>query len=79
MNIVPTIHQNLELTPGRGEVDFRCIARELDDFGYQGEVTLELEYQGGLSLEKIEIEVGIAISWLRKCGWKFPGAVCGTI
>lgn len=38
--------------------------------------TLELEYQGGLSLEKTELEVDIAISWLRECGWEFPGAVC---
>ncbi|MBE9509268.1 MAG: sugar phosphate isomerase/epimerase [Bacteroidetes bacterium] len=71
-------HQNLELTPGRGEVDFRRIARELDDFGYQGEVTLELEYQGGLPLEKIELEVDVAISYLRECGWEFPEAVCRT-
>ena len=42
-NDTADFHQNLELTPGRGEVDFRHIALELDGFGYQGEVTLELE------------------------------------
>ena len=61
-------HQKLELTPGRGEVDFRRITQELDRFGYQGEVTLELEYQEGLPLEKIELEVDIAISYLKECG-----------
>ena len=71
-------HQNLELTPGRGEVDFHCIARELDSFGYDDEVTLELEYRG-LPLENVEPEVDIAISYLRECGWEFPEAVCGTI
>lgn len=69
-------HQDLELTPGKGEVDFRRIAKELDEFGYQGEVTLELEYQGGVALEKIELEVDIAISYLKECGWEFPEAVC---
>lgn len=69
--------QNLELTPGKGEVDFHRIAQELDGFGYEGEVTLELEYQG-LPLEKIEPEVDAAISYLRECGWKFPDAVSGA-
>ena len=63
--------QNLELTPGKGEVDFRGIARELDSFGYNGNVTLELEYQGW-PLEKIEPEVDAAVKYLTDCGWEFP-------
>lgn len=68
--------QNLELTPSKGEVDFSRVVHELDGFGYQGEVTLELEYQG-LPLERIEPEVDTAISYLRECGWEFPEAVSG--
>lgn len=68
-------HQKLELTPGKGEVDFRHIAKELDRFGYDGEVTLELEYQGGWSLESIEAEVDAGIAYLQKCGWELPDTV----
>jgi sugar phosphate isomerase/epimerase len=63
--------QRLELTPGKGAVDFRRVAQELDRFGYDGEVTLELEYQGW-PLEKIEPEVDAAIPYLQECGWEFP-------
>lgn len=69
--------QRLELTPGKGDVDFARIARELDRFKYDGEVTLELEYQGW-PLEKIEPEVDAAIYYLRDCGWEFPEAVGRT-
>ena len=62
--------QRLELTPGKGAVDFARVARELDRFGYDGEVTLELEYQGW-PIEKIEPEVDAAIPYLRDCGWTF--------
>ena len=66
--------QNLELTPGKGEVDFRCLAQELDRFGYHNEVTLELEYQGR-PLQEIEPEVDAAIRHLQQCGWEFPETV----
>jgi sugar phosphate isomerase/epimerase len=66
--------QKLELTPGKGEVDFRRIARALDTFGYHGEVTLELEYQGW-RLEGIDPEVDAGIAYLQECGWELPEGV----
>jgi 2-keto-myo-inositol isomerase len=66
--------QTLELTPGRGEVDFVKFGRELDRFGYRGEVTLELEYRT-LSLEEVEAEYDFAVQHLKRCGWAFPPEV----
>ena len=69
--------QNLELTPGKGDVNFAHIGRVLDRFGYEGHVTLELEYQGR-PVEQIEPEVDAGIAYLRECGWELPGGVSGT-
>ena len=66
--------QQLELTPGRGEVDFRGFAAWLDRHGYRGNVTLELEYVGR-PLDEIEAEVGFACRHLASCGWQFPDGV----
>src|SRR5439155_20956106 len=38
--------QQLELTPGAGEVDFRQFSAWLDRHAYRGNVTLEPEYRG---------------------------------
>ena len=67
--------QALELTPGRGAVDFELFGRILDENGYSGEVTLEFEYRGGMSLEQISREYDQGISHLKKCGWEFPAGV----
>jgi sugar phosphate isomerase/epimerase len=66
--------QNLELTPGKGEVDFAAFAAYLDKDGYHGEVTLETEYRG-LSLERIEAELDASLIHLSQCGWQLPAEV----
>jgi protein FrlC len=67
-------HQQLELTPGQGTVDFRRIGTWLDWHGYQGNVTAELEYVGR-TLDDIEREVAAGFSHLVSCGWTFPPGV----
>jgi sugar phosphate isomerase/epimerase len=67
--------QELELTPGKGEVDFAKFAGTLDKYGYAGEVTLELEYRGGVPLEQIEQEVDYGLAYLTECGWELPDRV----
>lgn len=65
--------QQLELTPGRGEVDFRRFGEWLDRHNYRGNVTAELEYVGR-ALDDIEREVDFAFAHLSMCGWEFPTA-----
>jgi sugar phosphate isomerase/epimerase len=61
-------HQNLELTPGRGTVDFAAFAQALDQAGYRGDVSVEFEYRG-LPLERIRQEYIAGLSHLQRCGW----------
>lgn len=66
--------QQLELTPGRGAADFRRFGAWLDEHGYRGNVTAELEYVGR-PLDEIEAEVDAAIAHLAACGWHVPPGV----
>lgn len=63
-----TFSQNLELTPGKGSVDFAAFGRALDAAGYAGEVSLELEHRHG-DLDAIEREYDTGIAHLKRCGW----------
>ena len=67
--------QALELTPGKGAVDFALFSQILDENGYRGEVTLEFEYRGGMTVEQIAAEYDYGIAHLRACGWEFPAGV----
>jgi len=67
--------QRLEMTPGRGGVDFAEFGRVLDEAGYRGQVVLEMEYRGGYSLEQIEAEYDFGIAYLKRCGWQFPAGI----
>jgi len=60
--------QNLELTPGRGEVDFSKFARLLDTCNFSGNVSIEFEYKG-LPLADVDKQVAIGITYLKQCGW----------
>ncbi len=64
----------LELTPGRGEVDFRTLATALDKFGYRGDVSLEFEYRDA-SFDTIAQEFRRGLHQLKQTGWKLPSGV----
>lgn len=66
--------QALELTPGKGTVDFRKFGQGLDAAGYDGDVSLEFEYRD-MTLEDIEREYNSGIRHLKACGWEFPEGV----
>lgn len=66
--------QDLELTPGTGDVDFARYGAWLDSHGYRGNVTMELEYRGRTAAD-IEIEVDRALAHLAATGWTFPRGV----
>ena len=59
----------LEKTPGRGEVDFGLLGETLDEYGYQGEVTLETEYKNYSSPEEVDAENRFALAHLKSVGW----------
>jgi sugar phosphate isomerase/epimerase len=67
--------QQLELTPGTGAVDFRRFGAWLDQHGYRGNVTVELEYRGRAE-DEIEPEIDRAFAHLAGAGWSFPKGVC---
>ena len=69
--------QRLELTPGKGEVDFTRFGALLDKYGYAHEVTLETEYRDGYSVEQIEKELDDGLAYLARCGWELPEGVRG--
>ena len=66
--------QDLELTPGKGTVDFKKFAQALDKAGYKGDVSLEFEYRD-VTLPRIEEEFDDGIRHLIDCGWEFPDSV----
>ena len=66
--------QELELTPGKGGVDFREFGAALDKIGYKGGVSLEFEYRD-LTFQAIEDEYDFGLAHLVSCGWELPGAV----
>lgn len=67
--------QELELTAGKGVIDFELFGQILDENGYSGEVTLEFEYRGGMTVEQIAREYDYGIAHLKSCGWEFPAGV----
>lgn len=66
--------QDLELTPGRGEVDFGKFGRALDRIGYRGDVTIEFEYRD-LPLDSMEREFDAGLRHLVNEGWSLPRGV----
>lgn len=67
-------HQQLELTPGKGSVDFQRFGQALDQVNYRGDVSLELEYRD-MTLEAIEHEFDSGLQHLVACGWTVPASV----
>jgi sugar phosphate isomerase/epimerase len=66
--------QQLELTPGTGDVDFTRFGAWLDNHDYRGGATMELEYRGRAAAE-IDREVDRAIAHLAATGWTLPDGV----
>jgi sugar phosphate isomerase/epimerase len=66
--------QDLELTPGKGLVDFKKLADVLDRIGYKGEVMLDFEYRDK-TLDHIEAEYYSGLSYLKSCGWDLPKGI----
>lgn len=66
--------QKLELTPGKGTVDFRKFAQALDLANYKSDVSLEFEYRD-MSLDEIEREFHLGLKHLTDTGWLLPTSV----
>ena len=66
--------QELELTPGKGSVDFRAFGAALDRIGYSGGVSLEFEYRD-MTLPAIDDEYDFGLAYLVSCGWELPETV----
>lgn len=66
--------QLLELTPGKGTVDFRKFARALERVHYKGDVSLDFEYRD-MTLDAIEHEYDVGLRYLVDAGWKLPATV----
>ncbi|MHB9070806.1 MAG: sugar phosphate isomerase/epimerase family protein [Sedimentisphaerales bacterium] len=66
--------QDLELTPGTGKVDFKKFAQALDKVGYNGDVTIELEYRD-MTFNAIEKEYDNGLQYLESAGWELPANV----
>ncbi len=66
--------QDLELTPGRGTVDFAKFARALDRVGYAGDVSLDFEYRD-MTLDRIEREYDAGLHHLADVGWEIAEGV----
>lgn len=62
-------NQDLELTPGKGSVDFGKFARTLDRVGYAGDVSLDFEYRD-MTLDGIEREYDAGLEYLVRAGWE---------
>lgn len=66
--------QDLELTPGKGTVDFRTFGQALDQVGYVGDVSIEFEYRD-MTFEAIEQEYDLGLKHLADVGWELPTTV----
>jgi len=66
----PAGNYKLEITPGKGEVDFGLLAETLDKYGYRGNVTLETEYKNYKDPGEVDSENAYAIAHLRSVGWE---------
>ena len=60
--------QTLELTAGKGTVDFALFRQALQQVGYSGRVTLDFEYKID-DLAVIESEYRQGLAYLETCGW----------
>lgn len=67
--------QQLEFTPGKGEVDFQLLGTVLDQRGYRDGIVLEMEHRNGLSIAQINREYQFGIRHLKSCGWQFPPGI----
>ncbi len=63
--------QELELTAGKGTVDFEKLAQALDRANYEGDVSLEFEYRD-MRLDEIEQEFDLGLKHLTDTGWQLP-------
>ena len=61
--------QELELTPGAGQADFRKFGQALDRAGYDGDVSLEFEYRD-VTFQTIEREFDAGLKHLADTGWE---------
>ena len=68
------VAHDLEMTPGRGQVDFRLLGQKLDAIKYHGQVSLEFEYRD-VPLDAIEAEYDAGIAHLKACGWAVPPGI----
>jgi protein FrlC len=66
--------QQLELTPGKGTVDFRRFGEALDRANYAFDVSVEFEYRD-LTFEAIEQEYDFGLRHLQAEGWQLPDSV----
>ncbi|MDA1142986.1 MAG: sugar phosphate isomerase/epimerase [Planctomycetota bacterium] len=66
--------QQLEMTPGKGAVDFKTFGEALDRANYQGDVSIEFEYRD-MTFEAIEHEYDEGLKYLANVGWEFPDSV----
>ena len=66
--------QQLEMTPGKGTVDFKELAQALDRANYKADVSLEFEYRD-MTLEAIEQEFDEGLRHLANAGWELPDSV----
>ena len=66
--------QQLEMTPGKGTVDFRTFGEALDRANYSGDVSIEFEYRD-MALSDIEHEYDEGLKHLANVGWEMPDTV----
>ena len=64
--------QDLELTPGRGTVDFGAFREALQRAGYQGTVSLDFEYRMP-DIPHIRSEFDYGLAALAEAGWETGG------
>lgn len=64
--------QDLELTPGRGTVDFAAFREALERAGYRGTVSLDFEYRMP-DIPHIRGEFDYGLAALAEAGWRTDG------
>ena len=68
----PAARYKLEITPGKGEVDFGLLGDTLDKYDYRGTVTLETEYKNYEDPSEVDKENAYALAHLKSVGWSIP-------
>jgi sugar phosphate isomerase/epimerase len=66
--------QALEMTPGKGSVDFGQFAAALDKVAYKGDVSVEFEYRD-MPLDAIDREIDSGLRHLFDHGWELPDSL----